>query len=89
MVSGHVTELCTSSTTLIAALAKDPYQPASRVVKQLFKNRGTKFREQTDTPPLEEADELDLVAKCGSFPRRPSDLFLRVRWYYILLPNVL
>ncbi|KAI9461909.1 hypothetical protein BJY52DRAFT_1257542 [Lactarius psammicola] len=78
MVSRHILELCTSSTTVIAALAKDPYQPASRIVKRLFKNRCTDFKERTDTPPLEEADELDLVAKCGSFPHRPSDLFLRV-----------
>ncbi|KAI9430801.1 hypothetical protein H4582DRAFT_2013996 [Lactarius indigo] len=76
MVSEHVLELCTSSTTLIDALAKDPYQPASRVVKQLFKDRGTNFKERAETPPSE--DELDLVAKCGKFPCRPGDLFLRV-----------
>ncbi|KAH9003737.1 hypothetical protein EDB86DRAFT_2889505 [Lactarius hatsudake] len=76
MVSKHVLDLCTSSTPLIDALAKDPYQPASRIVKQLFKDQGTKIKEQTDTPPSE--DELDLVAKCGKFPHRPSDLFLRV-----------
>lgn len=79
MVSRHVVELCTSPTSLTAALAKDPCQPVSRIVKQLSKNRGTEFKEHTSTPPSEEADELDLVAKCGSFPHRPSDLFLRVR----------
>jgi hypothetical protein len=79
MVSRHVVDLCNSPTTLISTLAKDPHQPASRKVKQLFKTRRSKLKEHTDTLPSEEADELDLVAKCGSFPHRPSDLFLRVR----------
>jgi hypothetical protein len=68
-----------NSPTTLTALAKDPHQPASRIVKQLFKTRRSKLKEHTDTLPSEEADELDLVAKCGSFPHRPSDLFLRVR----------
>ncbi|KAF8264927.1 hypothetical protein EI94DRAFT_1737335 [Lactarius quietus] len=75
MVSRHVVELCTSHTTLTATLAKDPRQPISRIVKQLFKNRSTKSKKRTS---LLEEDELDLVAKCGSFPHRPSDLFLLI-----------
>jgi phosphatidylserine/phosphatidylglycerophosphate/cardiolipin synthase-like enzyme len=78
MLSRHVVELCTSPATLTAALAKDPCQPVSKIVKQLSKNCGAKFKEHVDTPPFEETDELDLAAKCGSFPHRPSDLFLRV-----------
>jgi hypothetical protein len=79
MVSRHVLELCTSPTTLISELAKEPDQPISRVAKQLFKNRGVIFKQHTNTPSVEdEEDELGIVARCGSFPHRPSNLFLQV-----------
>jgi hypothetical protein len=79
MVSHHVLELCTSPTTLISELAKEPKQPISRVAKQLSKNHGVRFKRNTNAPSVgDEADELGIVARCGSFPQRPSDLFLRV-----------
>ncbi|KAH9968566.1 hypothetical protein BJV74DRAFT_784951 [Russula compacta] len=79
MLSRHVLELCTSPTTLISELAKEPNQPISRVVKRLFKNGGAVFKHHVNAPSVEdEADELGIVAKCGSFPYRPSDLFLRI-----------
>ena len=79
MVSRHVLELCTSPTTLISELAKEPNQPISRVAKKLFKNHGVVFKQGSSTPLVEdEADELGVVARCGCFPQRPSDLFLQV-----------
>jgi hypothetical protein len=85
MLSRHVLELCTSSTTLISELAKEPDQPISRVTKRLFKNGGAVFKQNVNAPSVEdEADELGIVAKCGSFPHRPSDLFLRVLLHYSL-----
>ena len=79
MVSRHVIELCTSPTTLIAELAKEPSQPISRVAKQMFKHHGVRFKQNTNAPSVEdEVDELGIVARCGSFPRRPSDIFLQV-----------
>jgi hypothetical protein len=79
MVSRHVLELCTSPTTLISELAKEPNQPVSRVAKQLFKHHGVRFKQNSSAPSVEdEADELGIVARCGSFPQRPSDLFLQV-----------
>ena len=82
MVSRHVLELCTSSTTLISEVAKEPNQPISRVAKKLFKNHGIVFKQGTGTPVAEdEVDELGMVARCGRFPHRPSDLFLQVFFY--------
>ncbi len=81
MVSRHVFELCTSPTTLITELAKNPDQPVSRVAKKLFKNHGAVFKQHTVAqalPAENEEDELDIVTRCGSFPHRPSNLFLWV-----------
>jgi hypothetical protein len=78
MVSRHVLELCTSPTTLISELAKEPNQPISGVAKRLFKHHGARFKQNINLPSVEdETNELDIVARCGSFPRRPSDLFLQ------------
>lgn len=78
MVSRHVLELCTSPKTLTAALAEEPDQPISRIVNQLFKPHGV-VKQHADASLFEDdADKLDLVAKCGRFPHRPSDFFLQV-----------
>lgn len=83
MVSQHVLDLCTSSTTLTSDLAKNPDRPISRVTEKLFKDHGARFKQLrpqlTDVSPAEgDEDELDIVMRCGSFPHRPSDLFLQV-----------
>jgi hypothetical protein len=78
MVSRHVFELCTSPNTLITALEKEPDQPVSKLVNQLFRNRGTPKKQHPNVPPSQ--DDLDLVAKCGNFPYRPSNIFLQVRF---------
>jgi hypothetical protein len=87
MVSRHVLDLCTSSTTLISELAKNPDRPVSRVAKKLFKNHGARSKQFTDvsTAPAEnDEDELDVVTRCGSFPHRPSDLFLQVPYCRVI-----
>ncbi|KAH9988591.1 hypothetical protein BJV77DRAFT_1020825 [Russula vinacea] len=72
MVSRHVFELCTSPTTLISELAKNPNQPVSGVAKQLSKNHGALFKQPANVSPAEdEEDTLGIV-------RRPSDLFLQI-----------
>ncbi|KAI0289144.1 hypothetical protein BC826DRAFT_914911 [Russula brevipes] len=79
MVSRHVLELCTSSTTLASELAKQPNQPVSRVAKHLSRHRGATLKQHTNVPLEDDgADELGTVAKCGAFPYRPSNLFLQV-----------
>ncbi|KAN0105527.1 hypothetical protein V8E52_010932 [Russula decolorans] len=81
MVSRHVLDLCTSSTTLISEFSKNPDRPVSRVAKKLFKNHGARFKQNTDasaSPAENEKDELDIVMRCGSFPHRPSNLFLQI-----------
>ena len=78
MVSRHVLELCTSPTTLTSELAKEPNQPISKVAKKLFKNHGVVFKQGNTSLAEDESDELGMVARCGRFPQRPSDLFLQV-----------
>ena len=90
MVSQHVLDLCTSSTTLISELAKNPDRPVSRVTQKLFKGHGAQFKQQTrDSSPAEnEEDELGVVARCGSFPHRPSDLFLQVPYCRVIFSEL-
>ena len=88
MVSRHVFELCTSPETLIAALAEDPDQPVSKLVKRLFKSRCTRIKQQPNDPIQDSPDQFDVVAKCGHFPHRPSHLFLLV-CSHRLLPDLL
>jgi len=86
MLSQHTLELCTSSTTVISEIAKEPDQPVSRVARRLSKNHGALFKQRTNAPPPEDnEDEFGIVAKCGRFPRRPSNLFLQVFLYHILV----
>jgi hypothetical protein len=86
MVSRHVLELCTSPTTLISELAKTPDQPISKVAKQLSKNHGAIFKQLAGASPAEdEEDTLGIVTRCGSFPHRPSDLFLQVPYCCIVI----
>jgi hypothetical protein len=85
MPSQHVIDLCSSSDTVTKSLADNPNQEISKIVSKLFKNSGgntltnlsAKFK---STSPKKENEEelLDQVAKCGKFPYRPSDLFLKV-----------
>lgn len=90
MVSRHVFELCTSPTTLISELAKNPNQPVSGVAKQLSKNHGALFKQPANVSPAEdEEDTLGIVRRCGSFPHRPSDLFLQVLFCCIIIFKLL
>ena len=89
MVSQHVLDICTSSTTLTSELAKVPDRPISRVAEKLFKDHGARFKQLTDVFPAEnEEDELDIVTRCGSFPHRPSDLFLQVPYCRVIFFKV-
>ncbi|KAH9952788.1 hypothetical protein BGW80DRAFT_1452006 [Lactifluus volemus] len=63
MVSRHVFELCTSPKTLIAALAEDPDQPVSKLVKRLFKSRCTRIMQRPNDPLHGSPDQFDVVAK--------------------------
>ncbi|KAI0270588.1 hypothetical protein BC834DRAFT_1011250 [Gloeopeniophorella convolvens] len=79
MVSEHVLGLCTSPETVTAALARAPDQSVASVVKSLFKKKGSAVKEKAESPSADDGlGELDLAEKCGRFPHRPSDLFLKV-----------
>lgn len=74
MPSDHVIQLCSSNETVIAALAANPDQEISKIVKNLFK----KSPVSTTKPHSNDESDLDRAAQCGKFPYRPSDLFLKV-----------
>ncbi|KAI0035523.1 hypothetical protein K488DRAFT_43117 [Vararia minispora EC-137] len=72
MPSQRALELCNSTETVTKAFAKKPTRPVSAVTKGIFKR----------IPPVKdvgkEESELDKAARCGRFPNRPSELFLKI-----------
>jgi hypothetical protein len=72
MPSQRALQLTNSSETVTKALAEKPTRPVASLAKGLFKNvKGT-------VEVGKEESELDKAARCGKFPERPSDLFLKV-----------
>ncbi|KAI0050745.1 hypothetical protein FA95DRAFT_1535710 [Auriscalpium vulgare] len=79
MPSDHVLQLCASSETVTAALAKQPNQPVSKIVKELFGKGGAAVKEHTTaTKDDHHADDLQKAERCGKFPSKPSELFLKI-----------
>jgi hypothetical protein len=81
MPSDHVVALCNDTErTIIRALEKDPRRAPLDVAKELFskarrpRSIESHFKKQYAHTPA----DLDLAEKCGRFPYRPSDLFLKV-----------
>lgn len=84
MPSPKVIALCQSGETLTGALAAAPTKEISQLAKQLYKTGhlkklansvSSKTIEKDPTPTKE---DLDAAEKCGRFPYRPSDLFLKI-----------
>lgn len=86
-VSDRVIELCNAQETIASSLAKQPDRAAHRVWQQLYpkpfvlKRLVNRFLIKHDLyygrgDPTEH--DLDRAARCGKFPYRPSDLFLKV-----------
>jgi hypothetical protein len=79
MPSDGLIALCTSEDTVTRALERNPTAGPFKVGEELFKKgHGSSVRRTRghgDYTP----EELDRTAKCGKFPYRPSDLFLKVR----------
>lgn len=87
MPSQHVIDLCSLSDTVTKALANSPNQEVSKIALNLYTGGsalttlGSRFKSTSlqDKNESEVKELLDQVAKCGKFPHRPSDLFLKVR----------
>lgn len=85
MVSQDIVDLCTSEETLTRAVANTPSKSISKVAKELYKHTGHLKRLKNSLNSKDIVDELaptkedlDTAVKCGRFPHRPSDLFLKV-----------
>jgi hypothetical protein len=93
MPSHHVVELCSSSDTVTKSLAESSDQEVCKLPAKLFKKShggvlaslGSRFKSKNGdgdrNGEKEEKERLDLAEKCGKFPYRPSDLFLKVGAY--------
>ncbi|THG95023.1 hypothetical protein EW145_g8036 [Phellinidium pouzarii] len=83
MDSSYILNLCSSTQSIAAELAKDPSQEVLKVVKRLRKQCiqvSSKARSSVENGKGSrgERDRLDRSAECGKFPARPSDLFLKI-----------
>lgn len=79
MPSDNVIRLCATEETIANELAKDPAVAVSKVVEKLHKHLksiSSKAEKKIDSD--NESDRLERAAKCGRFPNKPSDLFLKV-----------
>lgn len=79
MPSQRIIQLCTGSDTVTSTLAGNPEHDVASIAKRLFKTRSVDGKEHEETPVSRDSDPMGDVLKCGKFPYRPSDLFLKVR----------
>ena len=81
MPSDTVYALCTSGKTVTAAMEQDPTQAPAEVARKVFPEKAQTSTRSSKVRTHDEYTEEDLerALKCGNFPKRPSDLFLRVR----------
>lgn len=100
MPSQQVINLCSSTETVTKSLALHPTEQIHKIVSKLYNNPAggsgliesltSKFKNTSfggsgnNKSEEEEKRVLDDVARCGKFPYRPSDLFLKVRWFVVL-----
>lgn len=75
MPSQHVIQLCASNETVISALAAEPGKEPTKLANSLFKKN---LHSHADSDANRDETDLDRAARCGKFPYRPSDLFLKV-----------
>jgi hypothetical protein len=81
MPSEQLMNLCTSTETITRALEKEPSLTPGEAAAKLFPKAshplGVALRKSRSHEEYTVAD-LDAAEKCGKFPYRPSDLFLKV-----------
>jgi hypothetical protein len=85
MPSDHVLQLCSFDETVVSELALNPDHEVVKVVKKL--KQSWSKSDKSDNRSHDD-DDLDRAAKCGKFPYRPSDLFLKVCIIDLQLPEV-
>jgi hypothetical protein len=75
MPSDYIFQLFSSDETVASQLALNPDQEVDNVVKKLKQSWPKSDKSNNRS---HDDNELDRAAKCGKFPYRPSDLFLKV-----------
>ena len=80
MPSDTIIALSTGSETITSILAKNPNQDIDALAERLFPKNSVKgeavrvLKGHSDYSP----EDLARAERCGKFPLRPSDLFLKV-----------
>jgi hypothetical protein len=84
MSSDIIFELTHCEATLTQAVANNPQEEITKLARKLYADKliagSNAARRNIGTPKFHEdytQEDLDRAAKCGQFPNRPSDLFLK------------
>jgi len=81
MPSDTIVALATGSETVTSTLAKNPNQDIDVVAERLFLKKlvdGEAVRRALKGHPDYPPEDLARAERCGKFPLKPSDLFLKV-----------
>ena len=84
MPSDTIVALATGGETVTSILAKNPNQDIDAVAKRLFpktlvsRGHGETVRQALKGHPDYSPEDLARAERCGKFPLKPSDLFLKV-----------
>jgi len=84
MPSDAIVALATGSETITSKLAKNPNQDIDALAEQLFPSKlgsgghGEAVRRALKGHPDYSPEDLARAERCGKFPLKPSDLFLKV-----------
>lgn len=86
MPSDIIFELTHCKETLTQAVANNPQEEITTLARKLYADKligGSAAKRRIGNPKFHEdytQEDLDRAAKCGKFPYRPSDLFLKASW---------
>ena len=79
-----VFELIHSTDTVTAALAAAPNESVDAIAEKLYGKHIKRVPNLKVGEPHPTPADLDRIAECGKFTKRPSDLFLQVRTTMVL-----
>jgi hypothetical protein len=94
MPSDIILELTNSTDTLTKAVSNNPHDEITSLAQKLYAKQvtagGSAAKKKLGRSKTHEdytLEDLDRAAKCGKFPYRPSDLFLKVSRAQLLMIN--
>lgn len=87
MPSETILNLATAKDTVTKAVSENPTEEITKVARRLFPDHST-GKIHSKRGDVYTSEDLDRAEKCGRFPYRPSDLFLKasITSIYTLYP---